>query len=268
MSFKRFGLAVCVLLLAIPVWGRQGSQNTTTTQPASDPQAVAVVQAAITAMGGNAPTDSTATGTVTVIAGSSTDQGTVRILTRGTNQTSEQIQTSQTQITEVFSEGQASQTVGSTFVPLSGNRAATTQSRDFPLPFFTALISNPDESLQFVGIEAGGTSGLAHIMAVDTFASQLGLQVLSDFTTTDIWIDAQSGLPTKIAWIQRDGGGASPRSRRETLLSSYKNFGGVLYPTRIQQYFNGTLWIEITIQAVTLNNGLSDTDFPVPTVQQ
>lgn len=52
MRSVRVGLTLCVLLLAIPSWGKQGSQNAPTPQPASDPQAVAVVQAAITALGG------------------------------------------------------------------------------------------------------------------------------------------------------------------------------------------------------------------------
>lgn len=52
MRTMRSALAVCILLLAIPSWGKQPSQNTSTPQPASDPQAVAVVQAAITALGG------------------------------------------------------------------------------------------------------------------------------------------------------------------------------------------------------------------------
>jgi hypothetical protein len=52
MRFARSALALCVLLLAIPSWGKQASQSASTPQPASDPQAVAVVQAAITALGG------------------------------------------------------------------------------------------------------------------------------------------------------------------------------------------------------------------------
>jgi len=52
MCFARVGLLVCVFFLATPSWGKQASQSSSTTQPASDPQAVAVVQAAITALGG------------------------------------------------------------------------------------------------------------------------------------------------------------------------------------------------------------------------
>jgi hypothetical protein len=52
MSFVRVGPLVFVFFLALPSWGKQASQSSSTTQPNSDPQAVAVVQAAITALGG------------------------------------------------------------------------------------------------------------------------------------------------------------------------------------------------------------------------
>ncbi len=45
-------IPVCVILFGIPAWCQQGSQNAAASQTASDPQAVAVVQAAITAFGG------------------------------------------------------------------------------------------------------------------------------------------------------------------------------------------------------------------------
>src|ERR1700739_2336034 len=48
------GLLVCILLLSTPFWAKQSSQVSSTPLPASDPQAVAVVQAAITALGGAA----------------------------------------------------------------------------------------------------------------------------------------------------------------------------------------------------------------------
>ena len=49
MRFARFALAICVLFLVVPSWGKQ-TQSGSTTQPTSDPQAVAVVQEAINAL--------------------------------------------------------------------------------------------------------------------------------------------------------------------------------------------------------------------------
>src|SRR5207244_9922593 len=60
--------------------------------------ALAVLQGAFAAMGGSVPSDSTANGTVTTVAGSQTESGSVIILTRGTDQTSEQIDRKSTRL--------------------------------------------------------------------------------------------------------------------------------------------------------------------------
>jgi hypothetical protein len=50
MRFARFGLLFSILVIGFPVWAQQ--TQTAMTAPRSDPQAIAVVQAAITALGG------------------------------------------------------------------------------------------------------------------------------------------------------------------------------------------------------------------------
>jgi len=49
MRFARYAWLFVFLLPAVPSWGKQASQQASTVQPTSDPQAVAVVQATITA---------------------------------------------------------------------------------------------------------------------------------------------------------------------------------------------------------------------------
>lgn len=258
---------VFTALSALPLFAQQSQPASTQVVVQRDPQAVAALQHAIAAMGGNLPSDSTATGTATITAGGATDQGTIRIRTRGTGQTLEELQTPAGARTNVFSNDEASETFAGTATPFSANRAVTSRSSAFPMPFLAGLLMNPDESLQFVDLGQNGGSSVVHLKATNTYASQPGLRVLSEFTPTDIWLDAQTALPVRIGWVQRDGGGASPRIRRETWFSNYQSFGGVLYPTSIQKFFNGTLWVTVAVQSVSLNTGLTDADFPVTEVQ-
>jgi hypothetical protein len=218
-------------------------------------------------MGSKPPTDSVAAGAVTIVAGTETDQGTVRILTRADNETLEQIETPHAERTQVFSQGQASETVGATATPFPLERAATAQCRDFPLPFLLALLNNPEETLAFVGVEQLGVSAL-HIRATNTHASQKRLQFLVEFSTTDLWIDAKTLLPVKVAHVQRDGGGSSPKTLLEIFFADYQNTGGVLYPRTIEKSWNGTPWMTITVESVSFNTGLTDTNFPVAEVAQ
>lgn len=265
MRFVRFGLLFSFLVFIPSVWAQQTAPAAP--QPTRDPQAVSVLQQAIAAMGSTVPTDSVAIGAVTIVAGTETDQGTIRILTRGTNETLEQIATSQPERAQVFSQGQASETVGTTAMPLPLERSATAQCRDFPLPFLLALLNNPDEALTFVGSEQLGVTAL-HIQATNTYASQKRLQSLAEFSTTDLWIDAKTLLPLKVAHVQRDGGGAAPKNRMEIFFADYQNTGGVLYPRTIQKSWNGTPWITITVQSVIFNSGLTDANFAVAEVAQ
>jgi hypothetical protein len=68
----------------------QSSSQQTAPVVQRNAQAVALLQASVTAMGGTVPSDSVAAGNVTIVAGSLTSNGTIQILTRGTNQSSEQ----------------------------------------------------------------------------------------------------------------------------------------------------------------------------------
>jgi hypothetical protein len=260
VRFLRSGLLISLTLLATLSYARQASQ--TATQQASDPQAVAAIQQAVKVMGGNAPADSVATGTVIVVAGSSTDQGTIRILTRGTNQTLEEVQTPMETRSVVFSNGEASETVANSASPFPMQRAGTSQCLYFPLPYLNALLSNPDEGFTYLGIESLGDATALHVQATDTYTSNAKSQFLAPFTTTDLWFDSHSGLPIQMAYVRRDTG-QSPKIRMEAQFFNYKNISGFLFPTAIQVLINGTPWMTISFQAVNFNSGLTDANFPV-----
>jgi len=228
-----------------------------------DPQATALLQSAVHSMGGNVPTDSVATGNVVVVAGSLTTSGTIRILTRGTDQTSEQFSLSQSTDTTVYSRGAANATTYGKTESLSLERTASCQSAVFPLPFLAAALTNSDEAIQYIGLETLGQAQVRHIHTWNTYNSNPSLQFLSDFTITDIWLDASTNLPLTISFTRRDGSGAQPKIPIAFSYSDFQSANGVLYPYQIQESVNGTHWATITIQSVALNTGLIDADFPV-----
>lgn len=259
MRVTRLILSFLLIFVSSP---RLNSQQPTSA-PQRDTQATALLQSSVRAMGGNLPSDSVATGSVVVVAGSLTTSGSVRILTRGTDQTLEQLSLPQSTVATIYSRGAANATTNGTTQSLSLERTASCQSAAFPLPFLAAALANLDEAIQYVALETSGQEQLQHIRIWNTYNSNSSLQFLSDFTTTDIWLDASTGLPKTVSFIRRDGGGASPK----TLLTvSYANFQGssaIFYPNSIQVSVNGTPWATITIQSVKLNAGLTDADFPV-----
>jgi hypothetical protein len=235
----------------------------TATPVQRDPQAVALLQSSLKAMGGTVPADSVATGNVTIVAGSQTSTGTIRILTRGTNQSSERITLPQSSYSVTYSGGLADETINSTTTSIPSERTVTSQSVCFPLPFLAAAIANADDSIQYVALETVGEQSLQHIRIQNTFASQPTLQQLADFTIFDVWLDASTSLPQRISFVRRNGSGAVPRIPVDAYFSSYKTTSGAAYPTQINLSLNGTPWTTITINSVAFNTGLTDSNFSI-----
>ena len=269
--FHGLWLMFWLLFVASSGLAKNASSQSQSTGPASlgspsrDVQAVSLMQGTLKALGGAVPSDSVATGTVTIVAGTKTDNGTISILTRGTDQTSEQIQLSDgTQNSVIYSHGQANEVVSGAVQPAPLELASSSQSSDYPLPLLVAAFNNPDFSFQYVGQETlDDGSPAQHIRFWNTYASNQGLLPLSEFTTKDLWLNATTGLPQKLTYLRREAGGAVPRMALGISYSDWRNVGGVMYPYHIQKSWNGTPWTTISIQNVTFQTGLTDNDFPV-----
>jgi hypothetical protein len=257
-------LVACVFSASILASAQQAQSTlpAANSSPVRDPQAIVALQQSIVAMGANVPADSTAAGTVTIVAGGAADEGTIRIRTRGTGQTLEELQTPVGTRTNVFSNDEASETFAGTATPLPMQRVETSRSVYFPLPYLAALLGNPDEALKYFGTEnLNGTAAL-HVQASNSYSSNPTIQFLGEFTTTDLWFDAQTALPLQLAYVRRDTG-LSPKIRMEVQFSNYKSTSGCLYPATLQVLMNGTQWMTISVQTFQTNLGLTDADFPV-----
>ena len=256
---KRLAVFISFFALSIAAHAQQAVSGLV----ARDPQALTVVQQSIAAMAQVFPSDSTAQGTVQVVVGPDTTTGTVRILTKGTAESSIQMVTGSSTDTVVYSNNQANESVGTALNTFSLERTQVTQSAEFPLPLIAGLVNNPDVAFQYIGLETLNGQSTNHIRATDTYASQPPLQSLAQYSTRDIWFNTASGLPVRISCVRRDADGASPGIAVDVFFSNYQSFQGVLYPTNIQESLNGTPWATITIQTVSFNSGLSDTSFPI-----
>ena len=162
-----------------------------------------------------------------------------------------------------MSKGQASGVDGITARQFSLELATSSRSPDFPLVLIAAALNSADISFRYLGAEVSGTAEMHHLRLWNTFYSNQKLRFLAEFTARDVWLDAGSGLPVKVSYEERTGGGASSRIPIVLTYSNYKNVGGVLYPFSIEKSVNGTPWAKIAIAQVHLNTGLTDNDFPI-----
>jgi hypothetical protein len=150
MRIKVLAFAASLLLISNSSATIPQAPATTTSAPQRDPQAVALLQKSVSVMG-VPPSDSTAIGNVTIVAGSLTQQGTVTILTKGPTETSIQFQVPNDPSTVVFSNGQANKVESSETTVYSLELAATSQCVYFPLPFLSGVLSNADYSVKYGG---------------------------------------------------------------------------------------------------------------------
>lgn len=263
MPALRFLLFLVAFSLLSICLSAQEATSTSSAPAARDPQGVSLLQQAIAAMTPTPPADTTATGTVTITAGSETTKGAVKIMTRGSSETSIQFQTPDSTWSIIYANGQANrvESNGATVLPLE--LAASSRCLYLPQPFLSDLLNNQDISIRLIGQESLGLAPVNHIRAQNTFNSTPTNQFLSEFTVADIWLDAASALPIKISMTRRYGGGSSPRIPISVVYSNYQTISGMRYPFTIREYWTETLWATTTIQSVTFNSGLTDASFPI-----
>lgn len=245
------------------VFAQQSVPPPASLSPQRDPQALALLQQAVAAMTPTPPSDSSATGSVTVVEGSTTQQGTIQILTLGTTQTSETLSLPAGQRTVIYSNGASKEIFGPESTNPRLQSVLSDQTVDFPLPFLAAALNNPDESFSYIGQETLNDRAAQHVQLWNSFASRGHLQTLASFSLKDVWLDATSGLPLKISYLRRTSGGMAPGIPVEIYLSKYTNVSGVLYPFQIEKSKNGTPWQTITIQNASFNTGLTAAQFQV-----
>jgi hypothetical protein len=264
MRIKVLAFAASLLLISNSSAGIPQTPTSSTSAPVRDPQGVTLLQKSVSVMG-VPPADSTATGNVITVEGSSTQQGTVTILTKGSTQTSIQFQGLNDPWTVIFANGEANRVESSQTTVYPLELAASSQCLYFPLPYLYSILSNPDYSVQYVGQETLESSSANHIIVQNTFNSSPTYQFLSPFTTADIWLDATTALPVKIGMVHRNGGGSAPKIPFSVVYSNYQSVSGVRYPFTVQEYLTETLWGTTTIQSVVFNSGFKDGSFPVAT---
>ena len=90
MRVARVVLSLVLILASSPCLKSQQS----TAAPQRGPVAVAILRQSIAAMANSAPADSSASGTIIIVEGSTTQSGTIQILTRGAAQTMETLRRS------------------------------------------------------------------------------------------------------------------------------------------------------------------------------
>jgi hypothetical protein len=222
MRSARIGLLLCILLLTTEVWAQVPSSAP---QLASDPQAVAVVQAAITAMGG-----ATAIG-------------------QGQNWEFQGLADGP------FDSGNKTETVN--FQVPNASIVVNGVSRPAP-KFVSSSLFLPVLAGAILLEESQDSNYEMRFDGVSTLASKpvnvIKFLVTRTQAIAQIWLfDAATGLPARVFFESPAQIGQTNSFRALVDLSDYRAVSGSLYPFNIVTYVEGRLPETIRLQSLTQN---------------
>jgi len=245
--------ALCIISLSFGILPSAQAQR--------DPQALAIATQAFKAMGGTLPSDLRATGTYARLVGASQDTGSIQILTRSTDQTLELITNSGGFTQVVYSRGYGSKK-DATGVTLFGlEKALASNSPIFPMAVVAQAVLDPRSTVHFIATESVNGIPTNHIRICTGSLDQNFAEVVV-FATKDLWIASNTGLPVEMAYDMYEAQGA-PAVAVAAFYSNFRPVKGIYLPLSIQENFDGTPYLNVSITSVAFDVGLTDLDFPL-----
>jgi hypothetical protein len=259
--------ALLALLFAAFLPNATQAQKTAAT-PTSDPQAVTLANQSFSALVGRTQiNDVTLTGTIVRTAGSDVGTGTVTLKALGTSQSRLDMSLSDGQHSEIRNLSNGSPQGLWIAANNSAHSAANHNSMTDAAWFFPALTilsqaSNTTLLFTYVGQETRNGNSVQHIRASQNISSSVDPSgLIQALSTEDIYLDASSLLPVALTFNAHPDSNALANIPVEVGFSNYQVVNGVKIPFRIQELFNGTLFLDVTVQSAAVNSGLTNADF-------
>jgi hypothetical protein len=235
-----------------------------------DPQAVAVIQTAITAMGGAQALlnyqDSVANGTLTKSVGSNPVSFPIVLMSKGRQETRVELQRANGMSVRIVNQGQgAIQRADGTVVHLSMNNTLAERVNHVPLLSILADYQDGKIALAYRGSAQvnGQTTDVVAISFVPTNDPVQG-PLFSKMTETLFYVDQTTSLIDKIQYRNNDEGSSNGSQLVELYLSNYQAVNGIVLPLHQITYADGSLDSDLILNNVTFNVGLSDSQFVLP----
>jgi hypothetical protein len=273
MRIKALAFAASFLLISnSSVSGLQTPTTTTTAIPQRDPQAVSVVSQMIAATNwgpGALPQDAVASGIVTRFQDEKQDAATVTWRFKGSDVARVDVQDADGPTTIIVNNGRAAilRSSKTRFLPFH----AALAMQPLTIPFFSDLFDFSGTNLSFLSAGIENVAGQpANRIEVDSIPDIK--DPLSDIRRTvrhlTLWVSLSTSLPVQIQYARISDDNPTAIRLRTRMFSDYRIVGGFAVPFHQEESASGRALYTIQLTAVNLNNGLSDNDFALPTVDQ
>jgi len=239
------------------------------------PQAAALLSQSASALAGPTPlADVTLIGTAESIIGSEDETGAVSLKATASGQSRIDLSLSDGNHSEVRSLDASDNLVGSwsgpdgVQHPISYHNLLTDSSWFFPALTMRRLAAVSGLVATYIGPETLNGQSVLHASflqpAAETGANAATIQHL---TQIDAYFDTATFLPVALSFVAHPDGNELIDIPVQIFFSNYQSVNGVQAPYRVQKMLNGTLVLDVHLQSVVLNSGLSASAFAVQPAQ-
>jgi len=252
----------------------QGQTTSTTSGSAPrDATALALAQASLKALAGTTTiTDLSLSGSATYTAGGDEETGAVTLLASGNLLSRVTLSLTDGQRTEIRN-GPAGDWIGADAVEhsMALHNCWPDAAWFYPGLSFQALSTDPGLGLAYVGLETKGGISVQHLRLFRVVGGQSASisATIQTLSAEDLYLDASSYLPLFLDFSLHPDNDFNRSIPVEIVFSGYQSSAavssgsGIKFPARIQKYFNGSLFLDLTIASAAVNSGLPASDFAV-----
>jgi hypothetical protein len=265
MSIRKrtLGFAVTVAVLSCSSFGQQLKV------PARDAQSIEILARVVQAAGGTqalrSVRDITESGEITFNWGQNV-KGPVTIRALGANHFRMEADLPRGKTTWVIRNGSGSKKEGDTAIRISGQNAINLENLTYPVGHVSAALADTATEVSFVGIATKDSRSVYRIRVKGHLGLIVGptpsLPVEKDLLVDALTFDIVS-VQDRPYTTYDPGRKLSETPVREIDFTDFRVVNGVRIPFSISTDLNGQRTLEIRLNVVTFNEGLSDEDFQV-----
>lgn len=227
-----------------------------------------VLQSSIAAQqGASLVQDGDIVGQVEFIIGGQDETGAFHFKATSSGATRTEISLSAENLTEIRSDsgngGAGSWSAGDgQYHAIAGHNLLTDAAWFFPLLMLQRVVTDPNRSITFVGVEGG----LAHFQTNSSAGPDSPPHAASDiqhWSQEDIFLDFATLLPVRITFSTHPDKNALIDMPVVVEFSDYETVNGVKIPLHVKKLVNGSLQMDLHVQNASFNTGLPSSDFVI-----
>ena len=258
------------LLFCAFLVGALAAPGVAQTVAARDPQAVALVGQALSALtGGTQVNNVILQASATFIAGSDQEMGPATLEAKGNGESRIVLNLTGGTRQEVRN-GPAGAWIGADGVAhaMALHNCWTDASWFFPLLSLAAALNDPTIGMAYLGQETLNGEAVQRLQLWRVLPSQSGtaaaLALIQQLSTVDLYLDAASYLPVALGFNGHPDNDPGLKIPVGIQFSNYQNVNGVQIPYRIQKCLQGTLTLDVIVANALTNSDIPDSEFTIP----